>query len=53
MPDTQDVPDDVYEQAIKVFNEPQYQAVAWMINVTNMFNRLAVPSRAELPRRAA
>jgi AhpD family alkylhydroperoxidase len=50
LPQTQDVPDDVYHQATKVFTEDQYQAVAWMIVVINSFNRLAVPSRAELPR---
>jgi len=30
---TQDVPDEVYQQATKVFTEAQYQAVAWMIVV--------------------
>jgi AhpD family alkylhydroperoxidase len=49
---TQDVPDEVYQQATKVFTEAQYQAVAWMIVLINTFNRLGVPSRARLPRRA-
>jgi AhpD family alkylhydroperoxidase len=49
---TQDVPDEVYQQATKVFTEAQYQAVAWMIVVINIFNRLAVPSRPRLPRRS-
>ncbi len=51
LPQTQDVPDEVYERAVKVFNEAQYRAVAWMIVVINAFNRLAVPSRARLARR--
>jgi AhpD family alkylhydroperoxidase len=53
LPQTQDVPDDVYDQATKVFTEDQYKAVAWMVLVINSFNRLAVPSHAELPKRAA
>lgn len=53
LPQTQDVPDDVYERAIKVFNEAQYQAVAWMVAVINFYNRLAVPSRARLPQKAS
>jgi AhpD family alkylhydroperoxidase len=51
LPATQDVPDEVYERALKVFSEDQYRAVAWMILVINNFNRLAVPSRAQLPKR--
>jgi len=53
LPQTQDVPDDVYERAIKVFSEAQYQAVVWMTVVINIYNRLAVPCRPELPNRAA
>ncbi|GAA5163650.1 carboxymuconolactone decarboxylase family protein [Pseudonocardia eucalypti] len=49
LPRTQDVPDDVYERAMKVFTEDQYQAVGWMIMVINSFNRLAVPGRPPLP----
>lgn len=51
--ETRDVPDDVYEYATKVFTEAQYQAVVWMIVIINGFNRLAVPGRPALPRRAA
>ena len=51
--ETQDVPDDVYERAIKVFSEAQYQAVVWMTVVINTYNRLAIPGRPRLPRRAA
>ena len=47
--ETQDVPDQVYEQAISVFTEDQYRAVAWSITVINAFNRLVVTSRAMLP----
>lgn len=49
LPRTQDVPDDVYERAMKVFTEDQYQAVGWMIMVINSFNRLGVPGRPPLP----
>jgi AhpD family alkylhydroperoxidase len=51
--ETRDVPDDVYEYATKVFTESQYQAVVWLIMIINSFNRLAVPGRPRLPRRAA
>jgi AhpD family alkylhydroperoxidase len=49
LPDTQDVPDEVYQQAIGVFTEDQYRAVAWAITVINAFNRLGVTSRKALP----
>jgi AhpD family alkylhydroperoxidase len=51
--DTRDVPDDVYEYATKVFTESQYQAVVWMVMVINSFNRIVLPGRPNLPRRAA
>jgi AhpD family alkylhydroperoxidase len=47
--ETRDVPDEVYEYATKVFTEPQYQAVVWMIMIINGYNRLAVPGRPDLP----
>jgi AhpD family alkylhydroperoxidase len=47
--ETQDVPDEVYEQATAVFTESQYRAVAWAITVINAFNRLGVTSRKPLP----
>ena len=47
--ETQDVPDEVYEQAVSVFTEDQYRAVAWTITVINAFNRLGVTSRWKLP----
>jgi AhpD family alkylhydroperoxidase len=47
--ETQDVPDEVYEQAVSVFTEDQYRAVAWTITVLNAFNRLGVTSRWKLP----
>jgi AhpD family alkylhydroperoxidase len=50
---TQDVPDDVYERAMKAFTEAQYKAVAWMIMLINCYNRLGAPSRPRLPNRAA
>ena len=46
---TQDVPDEVYEQAVSVFTEEQYRVVAWAITVINAFNRLSVTSRRALP----
>jgi AhpD family alkylhydroperoxidase len=49
LPETQDVPDEVYAQATAVFTEDQYRAVAWAITVINAFNRLSVTSRKPLP----
>lgn len=49
LPENQDVPDEVYEQAVSVFTEDQYRAVAWTITVINAFNRLGVTSRWKLP----
>ncbi len=49
LPQTQDVPDEVYEQAVGAFTEDQYRAVAWAITVINAFNRLGVTSRNALP----
>jgi AhpD family alkylhydroperoxidase len=46
---TQDIPDEVYEQAVSVFTEEQYRVVAWAITVINAFNRLSVTSRRPLP----
>jgi AhpD family alkylhydroperoxidase len=49
LPEAQDVPDEVYEQATAVFTEDQYRAVAWAITVINAFNRLGVTSHKPLP----
>jgi AhpD family alkylhydroperoxidase len=49
LPEAQDVPDQVYEQATAVFTEDQYRAVAWTITVINAYNRLGVTSRWKLP----
>lgn len=49
LPETQDVPDEVYAQAVGVFTEDQYRAVAWTITMINTFNRLSVTSRKPLP----
>ncbi|WP_216215808.1 carboxymuconolactone decarboxylase family protein [Amycolatopsis aidingensis] len=46
---TQDVPDEVYEQATAVFTEQQYAAIAWAIALINTLNRLGVTSRKDLP----
>jgi hypothetical protein len=47
--ETQDVSDEVYEEATRVFIEDQYRVVAWAITVINAFNRLGVTSRKPLP----
>ncbi|WP_027934377.1 carboxymuconolactone decarboxylase family protein [Amycolatopsis thermoflava] len=49
LPQNQDVPDDVYQQATSVFTEEQYVAVAWAATVINAFNRLGVTSHKPLP----
>jgi alkylhydroperoxidase family enzyme len=48
LPETQDVPDEVYAQAVGVLTEDQYRAVAWTITMINAFNRLSVTSRKPL-----
>ncbi|WP_026469065.1 carboxymuconolactone decarboxylase family protein [Amycolatopsis balhimycina] len=48
---TQAVPDDVYEQAAKVFTEDQYRAVAWEIIAINSWNRMTITSHTPLPKR--
>jgi alkylhydroperoxidase family enzyme len=45
----QGVPDDVYEQAAKVFSDAELTVVAWAATVINAFNRLAVTSHKPLP----
>jgi len=49
LPQHQDVPDDVYAEATRVFTEEQYVAVAWAATVINAFNRLGVTSHKPLP----
>ena len=49
LPQHQDVPDDVYEQATSAFTQAQYVAVAWAATVINAFNRLGVTSHKPLP----
>ena len=49
--ETQDVSDEVYEEATRVFTEEQYRVAAWAITVINAFNRLGVTSRKPLPAR--
>ncbi|EOD63415.1 carboxymuconolactone decarboxylase [Amycolatopsis vancoresmycina DSM 44592] len=48
---TQSVPDDVYEQAAKVFTEDQYRAVAWEVIAINSWNRMTITSHTPLPKR--
>jgi AhpD family alkylhydroperoxidase len=47
----QDVPDDVYDAAAKVFTERQLTVVVWAAAVINTFNRFGVAGRTPLPRR--
>jgi alkylhydroperoxidase family enzyme len=47
--ETQEISDEVYEQAVRVFSEEQYRVVAWAITVINAFNRLSVTSRKPPP----
>ncbi|RSN33190.1 alkylhydroperoxidase [Amycolatopsis sp. WAC 01416] len=47
-----DVPDDVYEEATRVFTEEQYRAVVWEAIAINSWNRMCVTSHAPLPERA-
>jgi len=46
-----DVPEDVYAEAVRVFTEDQYRALAWCVVAINSWNRLMVASHAELPER--
>ncbi|WP_410659867.1 carboxymuconolactone decarboxylase family protein [Amycolatopsis sp. lyj-112] len=48
----QDLPDDVYEEATRVFTEEQYRAVVWEAIAINSWNRMCVTSHAPLPERA-
>ncbi|MEV4147347.1 carboxymuconolactone decarboxylase family protein [Amycolatopsis sp. NPDC049691] len=48
---TQTIPDDVYEEAARVFTEEQYQAVAWEIIAINSWNRMTITSHTPLPKR--
>jgi alkylhydroperoxidase family enzyme len=50
LPEKQDVPDEVYEQATSMFTDEQYVAVAWAVTVINALNRLGVTSRVPLPK---
>lgn len=47
--ETQEVPDDVYDQALVAMTPEQYCAVVWIVTVYNAFNRLSVCSRTPLP----
>ena len=49
LPEHQDVPDEVYEPAAKLFSERQLAVLGWAVAVINAFNRLGVTSRKPLP----
>ncbi len=51
--ETNDVPDEVYENATKVFTETQYQVVVWMVMVINAYNRVVLPGHPKLPKKPA
>jgi AhpD family alkylhydroperoxidase len=53
LPETGDVPGEVYEYATKVFTESQYQAVVWMVMVINSYNRIVSPGHPKLPKQQA
>lgn len=53
LPVHQDVPDDVYAAATRVFTEQQYAVIGWAATVINTLNRLGVTSRKPLPAEAA
>jgi AhpD family alkylhydroperoxidase len=40
LPQTQGIPDDVYQRATKALDQAQYPAVVWMVVVINGFNRV-------------
>ncbi|MCP2261602.1 alkylhydroperoxidase AhpD family core domain-containing protein [Streptoalloteichus tenebrarius] len=44
-----EVPDDVYEEATRVFTEEQYVTLVWLASIINTFNRLNVTARRQLP----
>jgi AhpD family alkylhydroperoxidase len=48
---TQAVPGDVYEEAVRVFTEDQYRAVAWEVIAINSWNRMTITSHTPLPKR--
>nr|WP_246128081.1 carboxymuconolactone decarboxylase family protein [Amycolatopsis rhizosphaerae] len=47
--ETQDVADEVYEEALAHLTEDQYTAVGWAVTVMNAFNRLNVTSHTPVP----
>ncbi|WP_409496410.1 carboxymuconolactone decarboxylase family protein [Amycolatopsis sp. cmx-11-12] len=47
-----EVPDDVYEEATRVFTEEQYRTIVWEAIAINSWNRMCVISHAPLPERA-
>jgi AhpD family alkylhydroperoxidase len=51
--DAKDVPENVYDEAVRVFTEEQYRVIAWSIITINAWNRIAIPSHSPLPNRAA
>lgn len=53
LPVNQDVPDDVYAEATRVFSVEQYAVLGWACAVINAFNRLGVASRKPLPEEPA
>lgn len=49
LPETRDVPDEVYEQATKAFTDEQFAVLAWAVTAINAWNRMGVLGRMELP----
>jgi AhpD family alkylhydroperoxidase len=49
LPIAQDIPDDIYGDAVEILGEEAFAIVAWAITAINAFNRLGVLSRPALP----
>lgn len=49
LPSTQQVPDEVYDEAARVFSEQELAVVVWAIAEIQTFNALNVTSRKPLP----
>ena len=47
--ETRDLPEDLYDRALRVFTEQQYAAIVHNIAMINVWNRLSVASHKPLP----
>lgn len=51
--ETRDVPDELYDRALRILEPEQYAAIVYNIAMINVFNRIAVASHKPLPPSAA